>query len=56
MVGVEIDLETAAALGGRFLLFRGRAELLGGIVSVTITDRSQGQLSTASAPTVPVPI
>jgi hypothetical protein len=42
MVGVEINLETSELSVAAFLLFRGRAELLGGIVTVTITIEAKG--------------
>ena len=42
MVGVEINLETAEVSVAAFLLFRGRAELLGGIVTVTIMIEAKG--------------
>ncbi len=42
MVGVEIILETDRMVVAGFLLFRGRAEILGGIVTVTITIEAKG--------------
>jgi hypothetical protein len=42
MVGVEIDLDTDGVVVAAFLLFRGRAELLGGIVTVQIQIEAKG--------------
>jgi hypothetical protein len=42
MVGVEIDLDTGGITVAAFLLFRGRAELLGGIVTVQIQIEAKG--------------
>lgn len=42
MVGVEIDLDTSGIVVAAFLLFRGRAELLGGIVTVQIQIEAKG--------------
>jgi hypothetical protein len=42
MVGVEIDLDTGGVVVAAFLLFRGRAELLGGIVTVQIQIEAKG--------------
>ena len=42
MVGVEIDLDTGGIVVAAFLLFRGRAELLGGIVTVQIQIEAKG--------------
>lgn len=50
MVGVEIDLDTSQITISGFLLFRGRAELLGGIVTVTITIEAKGSVKRAALP------
>jgi hypothetical protein len=42
MVGVQIDLDTGQLTVAAFLLFRGRAEILGGIVTVQIQIEAQG--------------
>jgi hypothetical protein len=42
MVGVTIDLDTGSMTVTGFLLFRGRAELLGGLVSVQIQIEASG--------------
>jgi len=42
MVGVEIDLDTGGIVVSAFLLFRGRAELLGGLVTVQIQIEAKG--------------
>ena len=42
MVGVEIDLDTGGIVVAAFLLFRGRAELLAGIVTVQIQIEAKG--------------
>jgi hypothetical protein len=42
MVGVEIDLDTGGITVAAFLLFRGCAELLGGIVTVQIQIEAKG--------------
>ncbi|MEA2600136.1 MAG: hypothetical protein QOF89_1128 [Acidobacteriota bacterium] len=44
MVGVEIDLDTSQITVSAFLLFRGRAEILGGIVTVTIQIEAKGSV------------
>lgn len=45
MVGVEIYIDSAKLNLSAFLLFRGHAELLGGIISVTITIEAKGTVS-----------
>jgi len=50
MVGVEIDLETKDLSVAAFLLFRGRAEILGGIVTVTIMIEAKGTYHRQLAP------
>ncbi|MFN2279221.1 MAG: hypothetical protein ACK2UR_16515 [Candidatus Promineifilaceae bacterium] len=42
MVGVEISLDSSKIAVGAFLLYRGRAEILGGIVTVTISIEAKG--------------
>ncbi|MBC7928779.1 MAG: hypothetical protein H7039_24310, partial [Bryobacteraceae bacterium] len=42
MVGVEISLTTTEVVVAAFLLFRGKAELLGGLVCVTILIEAKG--------------
>jgi hypothetical protein len=44
MVGVEINLDKTQITVTGFLLFRGRAEILGGIVTVTITIEAKGSV------------
>ncbi|MGQ0679968.1 MAG: hypothetical protein ACT4OM_10020 [Actinomycetota bacterium] len=51
MVGVEIDLDSTQITVSGFLLFRGRAELLGGIVSVTITIEAKGSVKKSGGKT-----
>jgi hypothetical protein len=50
MVGVEIDLSTNELTVAGFLLFRGRAEILGGIVTVTIMIEAKGAVKRLTAP------
>ncbi len=45
MVGVEIYVDSVQLNISAFLLFQGHAELLGGIVSVTITIEAKGTIS-----------
>ncbi|MBZ5655742.1 MAG: hypothetical protein LAO56_10755 [Acidobacteriia bacterium] len=42
MVGVQVDLDTSQITVAAFLLFRGRAEILDGIVTVQIQIEAQG--------------
>jgi hypothetical protein len=49
MVGIEIDATTGSLTVAGFLLFRGRAEILGGIVTVTITIEAKGIVKQISA-------
>ncbi|MEK6372540.1 MAG: hypothetical protein AABO58_07560 [Acidobacteriota bacterium] len=49
MVGVEIDLDATQITVSGFLLFRGHAELLGGIVSITITIEAKGSVKRLTA-------
>jgi len=42
MVGVEVSLDLTQVSVSAFLLFRGRAELLGGIVTITIQIEARG--------------
>lgn len=48
MVGVEIYVDSTKLNISAFLLFQGHAELLGGIVSVTITIEAKGTISRAN--------
>lgn len=48
MVGVEISLDKTQLTITAFLLFRGRAEILGGIVTVTITIEARGSVKRLS--------
>jgi hypothetical protein len=48
MVGVEIYIDTTTLSLSAFLLFQGQAELLGGIVGVTITIEAKGTVSRAN--------
>ncbi len=48
MVGVEIYIDTSLLKVSAFLLFQGHAELLGGIVAVTITIEAKGTVSRAN--------
>lgn len=50
MVGVEIDLDTSQITVSGFLLFRGRAEILGGIVTVTIQIEAKGTVKRLMPP------
>jgi hypothetical protein len=48
MVGVEIYTDSTQLIVSAFLLFQGHAELLGGIVGVTITIEAKGSVARAS--------
>ena len=48
VIGVEIYMDSAKLNVSAFLLFQGHAELLGGIVAVTITIEAKGTISRAS--------
>ena len=48
MVGVEIYADSTKLNVSAFLLFQGHAELLGGLVSVTITIEAKGTISRSS--------
>jgi hypothetical protein len=50
MVGVEIYLDSTLIQVSAFMLFQGRAELLGGLVSVTITIEAKGTVSRQIGP------
>ena len=50
MVGVEITLSTTELTVAGFLLFRGRAEILGGIVTVTIMIEAKGIVKRLAGP------
>lgn len=49
-VGIDMDLNGKEIEVGAFLLFRGRAEILGGIVTVTIYIEAQGSIKRISPP------
>jgi hypothetical protein len=48
MVGVEIYTDSTKVVVSAFLLFKGHAELLAGLVSVTITIEAKGTISRAN--------
>lgn len=50
MAGVEITLSTSELTVAGFLLFKGRAEILGGIVTVTIMIEAKGIVKRLPAP------
>jgi hypothetical protein len=50
MVGVEIYLDAQTLSVSAFLLFQGHAEILGGLVSVTITIEAKGTVSKKVGP------
>jgi hypothetical protein len=50
MTGVEITLTTTEITVAAFLLFKGRAEILGGIVTVTIMIEAKGIIKRLTAP------
>ena len=50
MVGVQIDLDSTQITIAAFLLFRGRAELLGGLVTVQIQIEAKGMEQRTNAP------
>jgi hypothetical protein len=52
MVGVEIILDSSKVVVAGFLLFRGRAEILGGIVTVTIFIEAKGMVERLPGPGV----
>ena len=45
MVGVEIYIDSSTLTLSAFMLFQGQAELLGGLVGVTITIEAKGTVS-----------
>ena len=45
MVGIDMDLNASKIQVGAFLLFKGRAEILGGIVTVTIYIEASGSIT-----------
>jgi hypothetical protein len=49
MVGVQIDLDTSQITIAGFLLFRGRAELLGGLITVQIQIEAKGSVQRIAA-------
>jgi hypothetical protein len=50
MAGVQVDLDTGSIKVAAFLLFRGRVELLGGLVGVQIQIEASGSVSRTGAP------
>ena len=50
MVGIEIDLNTSQITVSGFLLFRGRAELLEGLVTITIQIEAKGSVQRQLGP------
>jgi hypothetical protein len=50
MVGIEIDLDTSQITVSGFLLFRGRAELLEGLVTITIQIEAKGSVQRQIGP------
>ena len=50
MVGVEVSLDLTQITVSAFLLFRGRAELLGGIVTITIQIEAKGSYQRVFGP------
>jgi hypothetical protein len=53
MVGIEIDLNTSKITVAAFMLFRGRAELLEGLVTITIQIEAKGIIERATLPPPP---
>ena len=53
MVGVEVSLDLTQITVSAFLLFRGRAELLGGIVTITIQIEAKGSYQRLIGPPDP---
>lgn len=47
MVGVDIYMDQSVLVVGAFLLFKGRAEILGGIVTIQITIEAKGSIKKA---------
>lgn len=50
MVGVEVSLDLTQVTVSAFLLFRGRAELLGGIITITIQIEARGSYQRVFGP------
>ncbi len=50
MVGVEVSMDLTQITVSAFLLFRGRAELLGGIVTITIQIEAKGSYQRIAGP------
>ena len=50
VVGIEIFVATGALEISAFMLFQGHAEILGGLVSITITIEAKGTVSKKSLP------
>jgi hypothetical protein len=44
-VGIDISIDTRVIVAGAFILFRGRAELLGGLVTIQILIEASGKVS-----------
>jgi hypothetical protein len=42
MVGIQVDLDTSQLTVAAFILFQGRAEILGGLVTIQIQIEAQG--------------
>ena len=55
MVGIEIDLNTSKITVAAFMLFRGRAELLEGLVTITIQIEAKGIIERSNPPPGPNP-
>jgi len=50
MVGVEIYIDKTKVVVSAFLLFQGHAEILGGIIGITITIEAKGTVARISSP------
>jgi hypothetical protein len=50
MVGVEIYADSKTLSVSAFMLFQGHAELIGGLVSITITIEAKGTVKRLSGP------
>jgi hypothetical protein len=50
MVGVEIYLDSTSLKVSAFLLFQGRADILSGLISVTITIEAKGTIERIEPP------
>jgi len=49
-VGVEISIDTRVIVVGAFIVFRGRAEILGGLVTIQIQIEASGKIKRELAP------